>query len=101
MSQVYSYLVSLLPKNPFFRTCLIEGSIETDLEIISMMILSDSLLRLPTTDSSRAVVSYWPNYLHLVLSRNSVSRLTDHARHDLDSVDCTVPLSSIDRSIIL
>ena len=40
---------------------------------------------LPTADSSRAVVSYWRNDVHLVLvnrlgslPRNSVVRLTDH-----------------------
>ena len=49
---------------------------------------------LPTADSSRAVVSYWRKYGHLVqvnrlgsLSRNSVDRLTDRARNDLNSVE--------------
>ena len=49
---------------------------------------------LPTADSSRAVVSYWRKYGHLVLvnclgslPRNSVDRLTDRARNDLNSVE--------------
>ena len=49
---------------------------------------------LPAADSSRAVVSYWRKYGHLVLinrfgslPRNSVDRLTDHAWNDLNSVE--------------
>ena len=53
---------------------------------------------LPTADLSRAVVSYWQTYMygHLVLvnclgslprNRNSVDRLTDYVRNDLNSVE--------------
>ena len=46
---------------------------------------------LPTSDSSRATVSYLRKYGHLVLvnrlgslPRNSVDRITDRAQHDLN-----------------
>ena len=49
---------------------------------------------LPTAESSKAVVSYWGKYGHLILlnhlrsqPRNSVDRLTDLAQNDLNSVE--------------
>ena len=49
---------------------------------------------LPTAESCMAVVSYWRKYGHLVLvnrlgslPRNSVDRLTDRDRNDLNSVE--------------
>ena len=45
-------------------------------------------------ESSWAAISYWRNYVHLILvkrlgslPRNSLNGLTDHAEKDIDSIE--------------
>ena len=70
----------------------------TGIQEVAGLILGSSTIfyghPVPTTDSSWAVVSYWQKYGHLVLvnclgnlHRNSVDRLIDCARNDLNSVE--------------
>ena len=104
---------------PYFMCANSEGSGETAQARLSLSlvanVVSTIILRagsifcnhsLPTIDSSKAVVSNRQKYVQFVLAnsfgglslpRNSVCRLIDHARHDLDSADWAVnpPQSSV------